>query len=52
MHYSLVADSDEIEMLVFSRESFTRMEKEQPAVAERVMAHVMEKVHMPDLVRL
>ena len=44
MHYSLVADSQQVEMLVFTREQFTRMEREQPHIAEKIMTHVMEKV--------
>ena len=46
MHYSLVADSDEIEILAFTREQFTRMEEEQPHIAEKIMTHVMEKVRL------
>ncbi len=46
MHYSLVADSQQVEMLVFTREQFTRMEREQPAIAEKIMTHVMEKVRL------
>lgn len=41
---SLVADSKEVEMLVFTREQFTKMEREQPVIAEKIMTHVMEKV--------